>query len=72
MLEDKNSFELIKNIMTEVRAVAIAQGINIRPDTVEFNLNRSKGIVNHNAHLSQDFTGFKTSMLQDFEKGKPL
>ena len=72
MLEDKNSFELIRNIMTEVRDVALAQRINIRPDTIEFNLNRSKGIVNHNAHLSQDFSGFKTSMLQDFEKGKPL
>ena len=72
MLEDKNSYELIKNIMTEVKDVAIAQGINIRPDTVEFNLNRSKGIINPNAHLSQDFNGFKTSMLQDFENGKTL
>ena len=72
MLEDKESFELIKNIMTEVRDVAIAYGVNIRPDTVEFNLTRSKRIVKQNATESQDFTGFKTSMLQDFEKGKPI
>ena len=54
-------FELIKSIMIEVRDVAIAHGISIRSDTVEFNLKRSEG-----------FTGFKTSMLQDFEVGKPL
>ena len=72
MLEDKESFELIKKIMTEVRDVAIAYGVNIRPDTVEFNLTRSKRIVKQNATESQDFTGFKTSMLQDFEKGKPI
>ncbi len=59
MLEE--DYELIKNIMTEVKNVAVALGINIRLDAVEFNLNRSKG-----------FTGFKTSMLQDFERGKPL
>lgn len=53
--------KLVKNIMSEVRDVAFAFGINLRPDTVEFNLNRSKG-----------FIGFKTSMLQDFEKGRPL
>ena len=53
--------ELVKNIMTEVRDVALAIGLKIRPDTVEFNLERSKR-----------FTGFKTSMLQDFERGKPI
>ncbi|OGI06078.1 MAG: hypothetical protein A3I68_05605 [Candidatus Melainabacteria bacterium RIFCSPLOWO2_02_FULL_35_15] len=57
----EEDYELVKAIMTEVRDVALAHGLNIRPDTVEFNLNRSKG-----------FTGFKTSMLQDFERGKPL
>ena len=57
----EEDYELIKTIMTEVKNVAVAHLINIRPDTVEFNLNRSKG-----------FTGFKTSMLQDFEKGKPI
>ncbi len=72
ILEDKELYELTKNIMTEVKNVAIAQKINIRPDTVEFNLNRSKGITKPNATLSQDFTGFKTSMLQDFERGSPL
>ncbi len=59
MLEE--DYELIKDVMTEVKNVAVALKINVRPDTVEFNLNRSKG-----------FTGFKTSMLQDYERGKPL
>lgn len=54
-------YDLVKDIMTEVKDVAIALGLNIRPDTVEFNLNRSKG-----------FVGFKTSMLQDFERGKSI
>lgn len=61
ILEDKELYELTKNVMSEVRDVALAQGINIRKDAVEFNLSRSKG-----------FTGFKTSMLQDFERGKPI
>ncbi len=54
-------YNLVKDTMTEVKDVAIALGLNIRPDTVEFNLNRSKG-----------FIGFKTSMLQDFERGKSI
>lgn len=58
LIED---IDLLKNMMSEVREVALACGINIRKDTVEFNLERSKG-----------FHGFKTSMLQDFEKGKPI
>ena len=72
MMGDPKIFELLKNIMEEVKAVAIANGINIRLDTVDFNLARSKGIIRRNAAESQDFTGFKTSMLQDFERGKPL
>lgn len=61
ILEDPKLYELTKNIMTEVRDVAFALGLKIRSDTVEFNLGRSKG-----------FTGFKTSMLQDFERGRPI
>ena len=57
----EEDYNPIKDLMTEVKNVALANGLNIRADTVEFNLNRSKG-----------FTGFKTSMLQDFEAGKPL
>ena len=72
IMEDKYLYELVKNIMIEVKEVAIAHGISIRPDTVEFNLSRSKGIIKRNAAESQDFSGFKTSMLQDFEKGKPI
>jgi len=61
ILEEKELYELTKNIMIEVRDVGLAYGFNIRKDTVEFNLERSKG-----------FKGFKTSMLQDFENGKPI
>lgn len=57
----EEDFELVKSIMTEVRDVALACGYKTRFDTVEFNLNRSKR-----------FTGFKTSMLQDFEANKPI
>ena len=57
--------------MTEVRDVAVAHEINIRRDTVEFNLSRSKKITT-NAYETQDFKGFKTSMLQDYQAGKPL
>ena len=61
ILMDPKLYKLTKDIMTEVRDVALAHGYNVRPDTVEFNLKRSKG-----------FKGFKTSMLQDFEQGKQL
>lgn len=57
----KEDADLLKNVMAEVRDIALACGVNIRKDTVEFNLNRSKG-----------FHGFKTSTLQDFERGKPI
>ena len=72
VLGDKKSLGLVKNIMAEVRDVAIAHGIDIRRDTVEFNVERSRGVGRSNTDGAQDFTGFKTSMLQDFEKGKPL
>lgn len=57
----EEDYELVKNIMIEVRDVALAHNYKIRHDTVEFNLNRSKG-----------FVGFKTSMLQDYEAHKPI
>ncbi len=72
ILENKELFELVRNIMIEVRDVAIAHGINIRKDTVEFNLERSKGVNKRTMDGAQNFIGFKTSMLQDFERGKPL
>jgi 2-dehydropantoate 2-reductase len=59
-LVDENKDELI-NIMNEVKITANAHGIKIRPDYIEFNLTRSKNLP-----------GFKTSTLQDFERGKPL
>lgn len=57
----EENLEQVKNIMCEVRDVALAHGIKIRPDTVEFNIKRSEG-----------FAGFKTSTLQDHEQGKPI
>ena len=72
MLADEKIYKLLEDVMTEVKNVAEACGVNIRKDTVEFNLNRSKGIISTNASQTQNFSGFKTSMLQDYEKGKPL
>lgn len=61
ILENKELYDLVKNILSEVKDVAVACEIKIRPDSVEYNLERSKG-----------YTGFKTSTLQDFERGKPV
>ena len=61
ILNDNETHKLLQSIMTEVKNVAIAQGINIRPDTVEFNIKRS-----------YYYKGFKTPMLQDFEAGREM
>lgn len=61
MLANKEILSRVRKIMEEVKKAAIANGINIRPDTVDFNIERSYG-----------YSGFKTSMLQDYEKGNPL
>lgn len=61
MLKDSSILEKVKLIMNEVKNTAIACRVNIRPDTVEFNIARSYGYI-----------GFKTSTLQDFERGKPI
>ncbi len=62
MLNDKESFTLIKNIMEEVRDTALACGINIRKDSVEYNLECVKNYQ----------PGIITSMLQDYKSGKPI
>lgn len=62
MLADRESFSLIKNIMEEVRDTALACGINIRKDTVE----------NHLGCVKNYQRGIITSMLQDYQAGKPI
>jgi 2-dehydropantoate 2-reductase len=61
ILSDSDTLELLKNIMEEVKAVAVAHDIAIREDTVQYNIDRS-----------YYYKGFKTSMLQDFEKGREI
>lgn len=61
ILKDEETHTLLKDIMNEVKDVAISLGINVRSDTVQYNIDRSYYYV-----------GFKTSMLQDFEKGNPI
>ncbi len=61
ILNDNETHTLLESIMTEVKNTAIAQGINIRPDVIEYNIKRS-----------YYYTGFKTSMLQDFEAGREM
>lgn len=62
ILDDKDLYGLVRNILIEGRDVALANGINIRRDTVEYNLacvkNYKRGII--------------TSTLQDYERGKPI
>ena len=62
MLNDRELFSLIKNIMEEVRDVALAHGINIRRDTVEYHLECVKNYK----------PGIITSMPQDYKAGKPI
>ena len=68
IIQDKKLLKLIRDIMIEVRETAIANGVNINPDIVEIHLSKS----NERIQGIGDFVGFKTSMLQDFEKGKRL
>lgn len=61
ILNNTDTLELLRNVMEEVKAVALAHDISIRPDTVDYNIDRS-----------YYYKGFKTSMLQDFEKGRQI
>lgn len=61
IVEDKELWKLAKSIMTEVKDVAVSLGFKIRPDFIDYYYERSKSLA-----------GFKTSMLQDFEAGKPI
>jgi 2-dehydropantoate 2-reductase len=62
MLAEKESYSLIKNIMCEVRDVALAHEVNIRRDTIE----------NHLGCVKNYQRGIITSMLQDYQAGKPI
>ena len=61
IVQDKELWEFLKNIMTEVRNVAVSLGLKIRPDYIDYYYERSINLA-----------GFKTSMLQDFERGNPI
>ncbi len=61
ILENEETYDLLKSVMNEVKETALAHGINIRPDTVQYNIDRS-----------YYYKGFKTSMLQDYEARRPI
>ena len=61
IVKDKKLWMLVKNIMTEVKDVAVSLGFKIMPDFIDYYYERSVNLK-----------GFKTSMLQDFEAGKPI
>ena len=61
IVKDKELWKLVKDIMTEVKNVAISLGFKIREDFIDYYYERSINLA-----------GFKTSMLQDYEKGRPL
>ena len=61
IVKDKKLWKLAKDIMTEVKDVAVSLGFKIRSDFIDYYYERSINLA-----------GFKTSMLQDYEKGRPL
>ena len=61
IIESDSLRQLAIDCMTEVRAAATTQGIDLEPALVDETLNFSKALGN-----------FKPSMLQDLEGGKPL
>ena len=61
IVKDKKLWMLVKNIMTEVKDVAVSLGFKIMPDFINYYYERSVNLK-----------GFKTSMLQDFERGNPI
>ncbi len=61
VLDDKKLYELLRSTMLEVKHVAFLNGINIEDEIVDFHLKNLN-----------EYRSFKTSMLQDFEAGKPI
>jgi len=61
MLETPETYEVLKNLMLECYKVAESYGVKLKPKVME-NYLRS----------SPDLKNYKTSMLLDFERGKPI
>lgn len=61
MLALPETYDVLKNLMLECYKVAEAYGIELKPTIMERYLKSSPDLMN-----------YKTSMLLDFEKGKPL
>ena len=61
MLSMPESYEILKNLMKECYRVAEAHGVRLKPEIMENYLKSSP-----------DLMDYKTSMLLDFERGKPI
>jgi 2-dehydropantoate 2-reductase len=61
MLSFPETYEILKNLMLECYRVAEAYGVKLKPRTMENYLKSTPDLMN-----------YKTSMLLDFEKGKPI
>ncbi|WP_456397351.1 ketopantoate reductase family protein [Desulfurobacterium sp.] len=61
MLEFEHTRSILRNLMVECKKVAAAYGIALKDSTIEVYLKSSP-----------DLMGYKTSMLLDFERGKPI
>ena len=61
MLSLPESYEILRNLMLECYKVAKAYGVELKTKTMEKYL-----------ESSEDLKNYKTSMLLDFEKGKPI
>lgn len=62
VLEDSDGMGLVRSLMNETLAVAIAEGARLGPDRIESLLEHSR----------KNLRALKTSTLQDFERGKRL
>jgi len=61
MLSFPETYEILRNLMLECYRVAEAYGVKLKPRTMENYLKSTPDLMN-----------YKTSMLLDFEKGKPI
>lgn len=61
MLELPETYEILKKLMEECYAIAEAHGVKLKPKVMENYL-----------QSSPDLKNYKTSMLLDFERGKPI
>lgn len=61
IMTNRDTAELAQNLMEEIRKTALSEGIELSEKRISNQLNYTK-----------NFPAFKTSMLQDFESGRPL